>query len=266
VRERGVPASPYIVREAGLQVGSGREYKSSTSRSPLYSAGHVQLPIRVLLLCSPCAPRQQVPCSASRVVPGAHRVVSPGTHRGSGPRRSIRHHPEFFDLSFSYWGFHGHESVESAALWVLTDFCDLNPTVVALSPFGLFPAVSPHDLAWLDCVDHLQELLFLAEPLDIMRTLTRCLDVLFALQGLRHTTVIVISQWLEAARVTWHSLSAAYQQQSYTLLRFSRRTTGFVLGDSSYSWSVVTTCRGSSTWRRRLPPSRRTSMPETFRG
>jgi hypothetical protein len=56
------------------------------SRSPLYSAGHVQLPIRVLLLRSPCASRQQVQCSASRVVPGAHQVVSPGTHRGSGPR------------------------------------------------------------------------------------------------------------------------------------------------------------------------------------
>jgi hypothetical protein len=46
----------------------------------------VQSPIRVLLLCCPCAPRLQVPCSASRVVPGAHRVVGPGTHRGSGPR------------------------------------------------------------------------------------------------------------------------------------------------------------------------------------
>jgi hypothetical protein len=83
---RSVPASPYIVREAGLQVGVGREYWSSTSRSPLYSAEHVQLPNRVLLLCSLCAPRLQVSCSASRVVPGAHRVVGPGTHRGSGPR------------------------------------------------------------------------------------------------------------------------------------------------------------------------------------
>jgi hypothetical protein len=54
--------------------------------SPLYSAEHAQLPNRVLLLCSPCAPRLQMPCSASRVVPGAHRVVGPGTHRGSGPR------------------------------------------------------------------------------------------------------------------------------------------------------------------------------------
>jgi hypothetical protein len=46
----------------------------------------VQLPIRVLLHHSPCAPRHQVSCSSSRVVPGAHRVVGPSTHRSSGPR------------------------------------------------------------------------------------------------------------------------------------------------------------------------------------
>jgi hypothetical protein len=90
-------------------------------------------------------------------------------------------HPEWFDLSFVYWSFRGHESVESATLWVLTDFCDHNPTVVALSPFGLFPAVIPHDPAWLDRVDHLQELLLLVEPLDITSTLTHCLNVLFTL-------------------------------------------------------------------------------------
>jgi hypothetical protein len=46
----------------------------------------VQLPNRVLLLCSPCAPRHQVPCSASQAVPRVLRVVGTGTHRGSGPR------------------------------------------------------------------------------------------------------------------------------------------------------------------------------------
>jgi hypothetical protein len=80
-----------------------------------------------------------------------------------------------------YWGFRGHESVESATLRVFTNFCDHNPTVVALSLFGLFPTVSPHDPAWLDCVDHLQDLLLLAEPLDVTRTLTHCLNVLFTL-------------------------------------------------------------------------------------
>jgi hypothetical protein len=84
--ERRVPALPYIVREERLQVGIGREYWSSTSRSLPYSAGHVQLPNRVLLLCSPCASRHQVPCNASQVVPGGHRVVDPSTHRGSRPR------------------------------------------------------------------------------------------------------------------------------------------------------------------------------------
>jgi hypothetical protein len=128
-------------------------------------------------------------------------------------------HPEWFDLSFVYWCFRGHESVESAALRVLTDFCDHNPTVVALSPFGMFPAVSSHDPAWLDRVDHLQELMLLEEALDVTRTLTRCLDVLFTLQGMRYTTATVISQRLETARLTWHNLSAAYQQQSFTLFQ-----------------------------------------------
>jgi hypothetical protein len=72
-------------------------------------------------------------------------------------------HLEWFDLSFVYWDFRGHESVESATLRVLTDFCDHNPTAVAFSPFGLFPVMSPHDPAWLDPVDHLLELLLLAE-------------------------------------------------------------------------------------------------------
>jgi hypothetical protein len=85
-------------------------------------------------------------------------------------------HTDRFDLSFVYWGFRGHESVESATLRVSTDFCDHNPIVVALSPFGLFPAVSPHDPAWLDRMDHLQELLWLAEPLDVTRMiLPQCL-------------------------------------------------------------------------------------------
>jgi hypothetical protein len=80
-------------------------------------------------------------------------------------------HADWFDLSFIYWGFITHETVKSAALRVLTDFCDHNPTVLALSPFGLFPAVSPHNPAWLDRMDHLRELLLLAEPLDVTQTL-----------------------------------------------------------------------------------------------
>jgi hypothetical protein len=43
--ERGVPASPYIVWEAALQVGLRREYKLCTSRSSLHGSSHAQLPI-----------------------------------------------------------------------------------------------------------------------------------------------------------------------------------------------------------------------------
>jgi hypothetical protein len=100
---------------------------------------------------------------------------------------------------------------------VLTDFCDHNPTVVALSPFGLFPAVSPHDPAWLDRMDHLRELLSLAEPLDVTQMLTCCLNVVFTLKGLCYNTATVIGQRLEASRHDWQQLSAAHQQLKFTL-------------------------------------------------
>jgi hypothetical protein len=64
---------------------------------------------------------------------------------------------------------------------VLTDFCDHNPIVVALSLFELFLAVSPHDPAWMDRMDHLRELLLLAEPLDVTHTLAHCLNVVLTL-------------------------------------------------------------------------------------
>jgi hypothetical protein len=131
-------------------------------------------------------------------------------------------HADWFDLSCAYRGFITHETVESAALRVLTDFCDHNPTVVALSPFGLFPAVSPHDPTWLDRMDHLRELLLLAEPLDVTQTLARCPNVVFTLQGLRYNTASIIGQRLEAARRDWQQLSVAHQQLNFTLTQMQQ--------------------------------------------
>jgi hypothetical protein len=126
-------------------------------------------------------------------------------------------HTDCFDLNFIYWGFITHESVESPALRVLTDFCAHNTTVVALSSFGLFPAMSPHDPAWLDRMDHLRELLTLAESLDVTQTLARCLNMVFTLQGMRYNTAAIIGQHLEASRRDWQQLSAAHQQLNFTL-------------------------------------------------
>jgi hypothetical protein len=66
-------------------------------------------------------------------------------------------------------------------------------------------------------MDHLWELLFLAEPLDVTQTLARCLNVVFTLQGLRYNTAVIIGQCLEAARQDWQQLSAAHQQLNFTL-------------------------------------------------
>jgi hypothetical protein len=71
-------------------------------------------------------------------------------------------------------------------------------------------------------MDHLQELLLLAEPLDVTQTLTRCLNVVFTLQGLRYNTVAVIGQCLETTRLDWQRLSAAHQQLNFTLTQMQQ--------------------------------------------
>jgi negative regulator of sigma E activity len=71
-------------------------------------------------------------------------------------------------------------------------------------------------------MDHLQELLSLAEPLDVTQTLTHCLNVVFTLQGLRYNTAAVIGQHLEASRRDWQQLSAAHQQLNFTLTQMQQ--------------------------------------------
>jgi chromosome segregation ATPase len=71
-------------------------------------------------------------------------------------------------------------------------------------------------------MDHLRELLLLAETLDVTQTLARCLNVVFTLQGLRYNTAAIIGQRLEAARRDWQQLSATHQQLNFTLTQMQQ--------------------------------------------
>jgi negative regulator of sigma E activity len=69
-------------------------------------------------------------------------------------------------------------------------------------------------------MDHLRELLLLAEPLDVTQTLARCLNVVFTLHGLHY------GQRLEAARRDWQQLTAAHQQLNFTLTQMQQENDG----------------------------------------
>jgi predicted nuclease with TOPRIM domain len=71
-------------------------------------------------------------------------------------------------------------------------------------------------------MEHLWELLLLAEPLDVTQTLACSLNVVFTLQGLHYNTVAIIGQRLEAARQDWQQLSAAHQQLNFTLTQMQQ--------------------------------------------
>jgi chromosome segregation ATPase len=71
-------------------------------------------------------------------------------------------------------------------------------------------------------MDHLWELLTLAELLDVTQTLARCLNVVFTLQELRYNTAAVIGQHLDASRRDWQQLIAAHQQLNFTLTQMQQ--------------------------------------------
>jgi predicted nuclease with TOPRIM domain len=71
-------------------------------------------------------------------------------------------------------------------------------------------------------MDHLWELLLLAEPLDVTRTLARCLNIVFTPQGLCYNTAAVNGQRLDVARLDWQRLSAAHQQLNFTLTQMQQ--------------------------------------------
>jgi hypothetical protein len=71
-------------------------------------------------------------------------------------------------------------------------------------------------------MDHLRELLMLAELLDVTKTLAHCLNVVFTLQVLRYNTAAIIGQRLEASRWDWQQLSAAHQQLNFTLTQMQQ--------------------------------------------
>jgi hypothetical protein len=57
-------------------------------------------------------------------------------------------------------------------------------------------------------MDHLRELLTLAELLDVTQTLARCLNVVFTLQGLRSNTAAIMgSVWRHLG-----GIGCSYQQ------------------------------------------------------
>jgi hypothetical protein len=71
-------------------------------------------------------------------------------------------------------------------------------------------------------MDHLRELLSLAESLDVTQTLACCLNVVCTLQGLHYNTAAIIGQRLEAARRDLQQLSVAHQQLNFTLTQMQQ--------------------------------------------
>ena len=70
---------------------------------------------------------------------------------------------------------------ERAATAALTTFCEQHPLEVALTPFGLFPAVDEANPLWQDRMNA-SHIIAALDPACTVRTLARCMNAMYRLQ------------------------------------------------------------------------------------
>ena len=111
-------------------------------------------------------------------------------------------HPEWPPLDVNMVGHRFADTVEVAALRVLTSFCGHHPQAIVLAPVGLFPSTNMDDPAWLDRLDHLQAAAIHAGPVFMAYWQTRYVNALYRLQLFQQRAVRELS-----AQSTDHYLS-----------------------------------------------------------
>jgi hypothetical protein len=102
-------------------------------------------------------------------------------------------HPEWADLSMTFFAHCGVESVESADMRILHTFCEQHPDEVMLTTLGLFPAMNPLDPAWRERIS-LTDVLLTTDPLEVVvRQLLRLLEAVYNMQVFRLSTQGMLS-------------------------------------------------------------------------
>src|SRR5688572_15113055 len=101
--------------------------------------------------------------------------------------------PEWPQLGVSTYGHTLEDTWESAALQLLTQFCQLHPLEVTLDPIGLFPARNRLDLAWLDRVSNI-EVLATSYSMVTISTNIRCMSALYRLIELQGWAMAILAR------------------------------------------------------------------------
>jgi hypothetical protein len=94
-------------------------------------------------------------------------------------------HLEWADLSTDVVSVQLLETLEVAALGVLSSLCAQHPDEVSTSLVGLLPAVDPEDPAWRHRMGHMADFLAGMRPLDVLQEMVRREGALYCLQALR---------------------------------------------------------------------------------
>src|SRR5688572_6990425 len=101
--------------------------------------------------------------------------------------------PDWPSFGVSAYGLAPEDTWESAALQLLTRFCQLHPLEVILDPIGLFPARNRMDPAWLDRVGNI-EVLATTYSMVTISTNIRCMSALYRMIELQGKAMTILAR------------------------------------------------------------------------
>lgn len=128
--------------------------------------------------------------------------------------------PDWPSFGISAYGLAPEDTWESAALQLLTQFCQLHPLEVTLDPIGLFPARNRLDPAWLDRVRNI-EVLATTYSMVTISTNIRCMTALYRLIELQGRAMTILARTAVDAQGHLQSARRDLVGQTYQLIQRS---------------------------------------------
>jgi uncharacterized coiled-coil protein SlyX len=109
--------------------------------------------------------------------------------------------PGWRSLDSESFGFRDDDTIEFAALHVLTTFCGFHPLEMSTHPVGLFLAEKENDPMWKDRVEHAKDVWALY-PEHTAHLTIWCMSALYRLQALRGETMSQLMSLVESTKIT----------------------------------------------------------------
>jgi hypothetical protein len=112
--------------------------------------------------------------------------------------------PGWRSLDSETIGLRTDDTIEAAAMKILTTFCGYHPLEMVMHPLGLFPAEKKDDPMWCNRVSHVKDVWAMYPDL-VGRVTVQCMSALYRLQALQSDAMALLATIAQTAKLTLDS-------------------------------------------------------------